>query len=131
MVRDTALLLLRVVVGLIFVGHGWQKLFIAGIVKTTGQFSAWSIPQPQFSAWLVPLTELIGGGLLIIGFLSTFLAGILAILVALAAYFVHFDRGLYFTEGGLEFPLLMFVALLVIMVFGAGRASVDGVLTRG
>ena len=51
-VRDAALLLLRIVLGTVFVAHGWDKLMITGLTETTGQFSAWGVPQPQLTVRL-------------------------------------------------------------------------------
>ncbi|WP_442903823.1 DoxX family membrane protein, partial [Gilvimarinus sp. 1_MG-2023] len=42
-VRDAALLIFRAVLGIIFVAHGVDKMFFAGMDETTGQFSAWGI----------------------------------------------------------------------------------------
>ncbi|MCF4006781.1 DoxX family protein [Corynebacterium uropygiale] len=134
-VRDAALLVFRAVLGLIFIVHGWNKLMITGITKTTGQFSAWGVPQPKLSAWVAGLAETLGGAMLVVGILTTFIAGALALLMAAAIYFVHLgaagvaDLG---TVGGnnVEFPLLLLVGLILIVVFGPGRASVDGVLAR-
>lgn len=129
-VRDAALLIFRAVLGLIFVAHGWEKLFISGVTETTGQFSAWGVPQPQLSVWITAIAELLGGAFLVVGLLTTFVAGALALLIAAALYFVHLDSGFFISGGGIEYPLLLIVSLLMIVVFGSGRASVDGVLTR-
>jgi len=130
-VRDAALLLLRIVLGIVFVAHGWDKLLITGLTETTGQFSAWGVPQPKLSAYLVMAGELLGGALLVVGLLTTFVAGALALLMAAAVWFVHLGNGLFAADGGVELPAVLIVALLMIVVFGAGRASLDGVLTRG
>ena len=130
-VRDAALLLLRIVLGIVFVAHGWDKLLITGLTETTGQFSAWGVPQPKLSAYLVMAGELLGGALLVVGLLTTFVAGALALLMAAAIWFVHLGNGLFAADGGVELPAVLIVALLMIVVFGAGRASLDGVLTRG
>jgi len=130
-VRDAALLLLRLVLGIVFVAHGWDKLLITGLTETTGQFSAWGVPQPKLSAYLVMAGELLGGALLVVGLLTTFVAGALALLMAAAIWFVHLGNGLFAADGGVELPAVLIVALLMIVVFGAGRASLDGVLTRG
>lgn len=129
-VRDAALLFLRIVLGTVFVAHGWDKLFLTGLTETTGQFSGWGVPQPKFSAWLVMATELLGGALLVVGLLTTLVAGVLALLMVAALWFVHVGEGFFTTTGGVEFPLVMVAALMMIVVFGAGRASLDGVLTR-
>lgn len=128
-VRDITLLLLRAVLGFVFVAHGWDKYFITGMVETTGQFSALGIPQAKMSAYLVGTTELVGGALLVVGLLTTLVAGALALLVSAALYFVHLDNGVFVADGGIEFTAVLIVALLVIVVFGSGRASIDGALS--
>ncbi|MFV8381829.1 DoxX family protein [Corynebacterium hindlerae] len=128
-VRDLTLLLLRAVLGFVFIAHGWDKYFITGMVETTGQFSAFGIPQPKLSAYLVGSVELVGGALLVIGLLTTLVAGALALLVAAALYFVHLENGIFVSSNGIEYTAVLVVALLVIVVFGSGRASVDGALS--
>ncbi|AWB83678.1 DoxX family protein [Corynebacterium liangguodongii] len=129
-VRDFALLTLRVCLGAVFVARGYRSWFDTGIGLTGRQFAAWGVPQPRISAALASSVELIGGSLLIIGLLSTLVAGVLALLVAAAAYFVHLDSGFFAEAGGVEYPLVLAVSLITVVVFGAGRASMDGVLTR-
>lgn len=134
-VRDAALLIFRGVLGLVFIAHGWDKLIMTGITETTGQFSAWQVPQPKLSAYVAGIAELIGGALLVVGLLTTIIAGALALLMLAAAYFVHLDQGFFsdsglVSGGGLEYPVVLIAGLLMIVVFGSGRASVDGVLAR-
>lgn len=129
-VRDGALLFLRLVLGIIFIAHGWDRMFVIGVVENTGRFSAVGVPQPELSTWIVSLSELIGGSLLVVGFLCTFVAGAMALLMAAATYFVHLNHGLFVDQGGFEYTLLLVAALFIIVVFGSGRASIDGVLNR-
>lgn len=110
--------------------HGVDKLFFTGMDATGAAFAEWGIPQPQLSAWLCALTETVGGALLVVGLLSTAVAGVLALLVGAAGYLVHLDHGLFAADGGVEYPLVLVVCLMMIVVFGAGRASLDGVLTH-
>src|SRR5699024_1087326 len=93
-VRDGALLIFRVVLGLVFIAHGIAKFFFPGMDDTIGQFSAWGIPHPQIFAWVGALGELAAGTMLVIGLLATFAAGMLALLSALSIYFVHCKNGL-------------------------------------
>ena len=129
-VRDAALLLLRVVLGTVFVAHGWDKLLITGLTETTGQFSAWGVPQPKLSAYAVMVVELLGGAMLVVGLLTTLVAGILALLMAAALWFVHVPQGFFVSDGGVEYPVALIAALGMVVVFGAGRASLDRVLVR-
>lgn len=129
-VRDAALLILRAVLGLVFVAHGVDKMFFAGIDETTGQFSAMGIPQPHVSAYIAAIGEMVGGSLLVVGLLTTFVAGALALFMACALYFVHLGNGILAADGGFEYPAVLIVSLLMVVVFGSGRASLDGVLSR-
>lgn len=128
-VRDATLLILRTVLGVVFVAHGYDRLFLTGITETTGQFSAWGVPQPRVSAYLVTGVELLGGALLVLGLLATFVAGALLLVVAAAGYFVHMTEGFFVAHNGIEFVAVLTAALLVIIVFGPGRASLDGALS--
>lgn len=129
-VRDAALFILRAVLGVVFVAHGVDKLFLTGMEATADQFGQWSVPQPVVSVWVCALCEMVGGSLLVVGLLTTAVAGALALLAACAGYFVHLGNGLFNTHGGFEYPLVLVVSLLMIVVFGAGRASLDGVFSR-
>lgn len=123
-VRDAALLIFRAVLGIIFVAHGVDKMFFAGMDETTGQFSAWGIPQPQLSAYLASIAEMVGGAALVVGLLTTFVAGALALLMACALYSVHLSNGLFTADGGIEYPLVLVVSLLMIVVFGSGLSLI-------
>lgn len=129
-VRDGALLFLRLALGFIFIAHGWDKFFLTGLTETTGVFSAAHVPQPHLSAILAGVAELLGGGMLIVGLLTTIVAGALALLMAAAFYFVHLTHGIFISSGGFEYVLVLIAALVAIVVFGPGRASIDGMLAE-
>lgn len=129
-VRDAALLVLRAIIGVVFVAHGYDKAFLTGLDGTTQQFAAWGVPRAGTSATVAMAAELLGGSMLIVGLLTTIAAGGLALLMLAAMYFVHIGNGFYAVQGGVEYPLVLAVSLIVIVVFGAGRASLDGVLQR-
>lgn len=130
-VRDFALLVLRLVLGAVFVAHGYNHWFETGMAETGRQFAALGVPQPQLSAYLTGTVELIGGAFLAVGLLTTITASLLALLVLAAGYFVHLDNGFFIEAGGVEYTLVLAAALFIITVFGTGRVSLDGVLTRG
>lgn len=129
-VRDFALLLLRLVVGAIFIAHGYRHWFELGMNKTAQQFAQAGVPQPQLSAYAAGTVELIGGTFLVIGLLTTIAASLLLVISLAAAYFVHLGNGFFVESGGVEFTLVLAAALFALVVFGTGRASLDGVLTR-
>ena len=126
-IRETALLLLRLVLGVVFIAHGWDKMFITGPIETAGQFSAMGVPNARFSAYAAGIAELAGGGMLILGFLSTIVAGVLILLMGSAIFFAHWGNGFFVSQGGPEFVMVLIAALIMIVVFGAGRVSLDRV----
>ncbi|NED93825.1 DoxX family protein [Phytoactinopolyspora alkaliphila] len=129
MVRDLILFLGRVGVGAVFVAHGWQKLADVGIENVAAGFEQMKVPFPAASAWFAALAELVGGAALILG-LATPLAGIvLAVDMAGAYLFVHAGNGMFVDQGGAELVLALGLSSLVFAAVGAGRLSVDHVIT--
>lgn len=129
-VRDGALLFLRLVIGAVFVAHGWDKIFLTGVPETAAQFAEMGIPQAQMTVWLVAIVEIIAGALLILGLLGPFVAGVLIVEMFAALWFVHINNGLFISDGGFEYALVMIAALSIVVTFGSGRASLDRVFTR-
>ena len=85
--RNLAFLALRVIVGGLFLYHGWLKL--GDIAQTTGFFTQLNWPAPVFFAWLAGLLELVGGGLLVLGVWSRLVALVLGVEMVVAILFVH------------------------------------------
>lgn len=125
--RDFALLVARLVLGVVFIAHGYQHWIGEGMRRTAQQFAEAGVPQPRLAAYLAGSLELVGGAMLIIGLLTTIVAGILALMIMAAAYFMHLGDGFF----GIEFPLVLTVLLGLIVVFGSGRVSLDKVLVDG
>lgn len=115
--------LLRVVVGVIFAMHGGQKLFM-GFHNVAGFLASLGIPLPTLAAIVLTAVEFIGGIALILGLLTRYAAALLSIdmLVALITY--HVKNG-FFMPNGVEFPLLLLVANINLMLGGAGAMGVD------
>ncbi|MBV1855457.1 DoxX family protein [Catellatospora sp. NEAU-YM18] len=129
-VRDLAKLIARLGLGVIFFAHGWQKLFDLGIPKVTAGFRAMGVPLPGLSAWFATFVELVGGALLILG-LFTPIVGLLLAIDMLGAYLtVHIGHGLFIDKGGAELVIALGVGALLLAAVGAGRYSLDHVLSR-
>lgn len=128
--RDAALLILRVALGVIFIAHGWDKVYHSGVEETAQQWADMHIPQPTLSVWVVSVVEMAGGALVALGFLTPAAAGLLALNMVAAFYFVHLGNGLFVSDGGSELVIALFAACLVLVVFGAGRVSLDKALSR-
>jgi putative oxidoreductase len=127
--RDLAVLVTRIAVGLVFFAHGWQKLFINGIDGTAAFFDQVGVPAASAAAWSAALVELAGGAALVLG-LAVPVAGLLLLVDMIGAFvFVHAGAGLFVDQGGYELVLGLGAAALLLAVLGAGRFSVDHLLT--
>jgi putative oxidoreductase len=129
--RDLAVLVTRVAVGLVFLAHGWQKLSTNGIDGTTAFFDQVGVPAAWAAAWFAAVVELAGGAALVLG-LAVPVAGLLLVVDMIGAYaFVHAGAGLFVEQGGYELVLTLGAAALLLAVIGAGRYSLDHLLTAG
>lgn len=129
---DIALLMLRVVIGAIFVAHGAQKLFGSfggpGLKGTTGFFGQLGIKPAPAMALAAGLTEFVGGIFVAVGFLTPVAALGLVVVMAVAAITVHIGNGFFASEGGYEFNLALGAVALAFVIAGAGAYSVDAAL---
>lgn len=125
------LLVLRIVVGAIFAAHGAQKIFEYTLPGTIGSFEGMGVPLPEIAAPVVAFIELIGGILLIVGFLTRPVAILLAVDMLVALVLVHLPAGLWVGDGGYEFVAVLGIVALALVFTGAGRFSLDGTLLRG
>lgn len=127
---DVGLLILRLVLGIIFLAHGAQKLFGAfgggGIAGTAGFFGSLGIPMPQVMAVVVAVFEFLGGLLVLIGFLTPLGGLMITAVMAGAIATVHMSKGFFVGNGGIEFPLMLLASGLALAFTGPGRFSVEG-----
>ncbi|MCK1993813.1 DoxX family protein [Peribacillus muralis] len=126
------LLVIRVVIGLSFVGHGAQKLFGwfggHGLKGTGGWFDSIGMKPGVMMALFAGLSELIGGALFALGLLTP-LAGILIALTMLAAIVkVHGANGYWATQNGYEYNLAILAVAIGVALTGAGPYSLDSIL---
>jgi putative oxidoreductase len=123
---EYGLLLLRVVVGVIFVAHGSQKLFgwFGGYgPQGTGQFfGSIGYRWPVVLAVLVGLTEFGGGLLLALGFLTPLACLGIAVVMLNAIATVAFPKGFI---GGWEFEFTLLTVAIALAATGPGEISID------
>jgi len=125
---DTALFILRLSLGAIFIAHGLQKAFglfggpgIEGFSKMLAGIGANPV---IFWAWAVALVELIGGIFLILGILPRLSAAAIGVVMIVAVAAIHSAKGFFASAGGFEYPLLILAVCLAIVLSGAGRLSI-------
>jgi putative oxidoreductase len=126
------LLLIRIVVGPLLAAHGLQKLLGwfggAGLQGTATMFERGGLAPGRLTAPLGGAAELGGGLSLVLGFLTP--VGAMAVLVMMAGAIVavHARNGLWNTNGGAEFPLVLGALALMLTLTGPGGWSIDHAL---
>jgi len=129
---DTGLLIIRVVIGLLFIGHGAQKLFGwfggYGLKGTGGWLESIGMKPGVLMAFAAGVSELAGGLLFGLGFITWLGAALLIITMLMAAVKVHLPNGLWVTQNGYEYNLVLIVVALGIAFIGAGEYSIDHLL---
>ncbi len=131
-ISDAALLVIRIVLGVIFIVHGGQKLFawyggpgIQGFTQGMGRFG---VAHPVPLGWMAALSEFGGGLLVLLGLLTPFAAALIISTMLVAIARVHFAKGFFNTKGGWEFNLSLITLALVLVLLGAGAISIDHLL---
>jgi putative oxidoreductase len=119
---DVSLLLLRVIVGVIFIAHGAQKMFGVwdgpGLTAFVEKMGGGPIP------YLVAIGEFFGGVGLVFGFLTRFSAASLIVIMIGAIVHVHGKNGFFSSDGGFEYNIALIGLLLPIFICGPGRISI-------
>jgi putative oxidoreductase len=130
-VMGGGLLLLRLVVGLLLAGHGGQKLFGwfdgPGLDGTSRMFGSLGWRPGRFFAVLGGVIEFVGGLLLAAGLFTPVVAGVIAAQMFVAILAVHWDKGIWNTNDGAEYPLVIAATALALAATGAGKYSLDAV----
>jgi putative oxidoreductase len=122
------ILLVRILVGWVFLSEGIQK-FLFSQARGAGRFVKIGIPFPQYTAPFVGVVEIVFGVLLIVG-LFTSLAAIpllIDIVVAIATTKIPMllKQGFWSAMYEARTDFCMLLGLIAIMLFGAGRFSLD------
>lgn len=123
--QSLAFLILRLAFGLGIAYHGAASLFLKenGIQGLAGLIEGQGWPAPEMFAYLAKVTELAGGILVALGFLTRACSLALAGTMAVAIWMAHRDDPF---SGGWELAALYLAAFLALMLTGAGRYSIDG-----
>ncbi|MCD9624253.1 DoxX family protein [Rhabdothermincola salaria] len=123
--RPAAPIILRVILGGLFVWHGVDK-FQSGIDMVESMFDMWGVPLPGLAAPLVAVVEIVGGIALILGLMTRASAMVLSVVMIGALVYVKGDVGLIpMDAAGAEVDLAYLGGLLALVALGPGPLSVD------
>ena len=119
-----ALAVLRIVVALLFIEHGTQKLFSFPIPPPFPTPSAFTL------LWFAAVIEMVGGALVLLGLGTRPVAFILAGQMAVAYFMAHFPRGFFPAANGGEAAILYCFVFLYLAAAGPGAWALDRILRR-
>jgi putative oxidoreductase len=126
--------LARVTIGLLFAGHGVQKLFGwfggGGPGGTAEGFDQLGLRPGRRHALAAGAAETGGGLLFALGAATPAAAAALCSVMVTAIKTVHWEKGIWTTRGGYEYNLVLIAAAIGLVENGPGPWSVDGVLGR-
>ncbi len=127
-------LALRIVAGIIFAAYGAQKLFglFGGYgLQATGQWmESIGLAPGYLMALAAGSAEFFGGLFLIAGLLTRPTAVVLAITMLVAIITVHLPNGLFMADNGYAFGLSLMAISISLAVSGAGKVSIDNVISK-
>jgi putative oxidoreductase len=124
---DLGLALLRVVLGVVFLAHGYTKVFVWGLGGTAAGFEQMGIPLAGVMGPFIGLLELLGGLALVLGLATRWISLPLAATMVVATLKVHLPNGFY-APNGIEFTLMLFAGLMALALAGGGAFAVDNLL---
>ncbi|MEH7097278.1 DoxX family protein [Neobacillus vireti] len=129
---NIGLLIIRLVIGVLFIGHGAQKLFGwfggYGLKGTGGWFESIGMKPGAMMALFAGLSELIGGILFTLGLLTPLAAILIAGTMLMAIIKVHGANGLWATSNGYEYNLTLLAVAIGIALIGPGQYALDAFL---
>jgi putative oxidoreductase len=127
-------LLLRIVVGGFFIGHGTQKLFGwfdgHGLDATAEGFEQMGLRPGRRHAIAAGAAEAGGGALLAAGAATPLAASALTATMLTAIETVHLKNGPWAAKGGYEYNVVLIAAVLALAEVGAGPLSIEGLRGR-
>lgn len=136
---DAAVAIIRVLLGLVFLPHGLQK--VAGLFGgygfngTMGFFTG-TLGIPALFAFLAIAAEFLGSLGLIFGFLTRIAAFGIGVMITVAALMLHVQNGFFMNwfgnqKGeGIEYHILVVAMTVALIIQGGGKWSIDRLMTK-
>jgi putative oxidoreductase len=121
-----ALLLVRVVVGVTMIMHGYNHWRGGGKIAGTGRwFSGLGLKYGELQAWMSVVTEIGAGSMLVLGFATPLACAAIISVMLVAGLLAHRKNGFFVFKDGYEYVLLIAVVCLMFGALGPGHFSVD------
>jgi putative oxidoreductase len=134
MMASIGLLLIRLVFGLTFAGHGAQKLFGwfggHGLQGTAGWMESIGLKPGKAMAFAAGASELAGGILFALGLWIPLAALLMVVSMMVAIVKVHGPNGYWITQNGYEYNLAIIVLAIGVALIGPGQYALDTILFR-
>lgn len=138
--REDGITILRVMLGIIFLMHG----YLGAVILTPAGLTAFNvsnaIPFPVMTAWFVIFGHFLGGAALLLGAYTRLGALVNALIVGGAIWFIHLKQGFFMkgitldgakvVAGGYEYALVLLVASVSVFLLGSGPLALDRGLKR-
>lgn len=127
---NTGLLVLRIGIGAIMFAHGAQK--VLGIwggkgLETSVAMMSKGLGGPEWLPYLSAFTEFLGGAFILLGLFTRFWSAAVLINMCVAVFMVHLKNG-FFAPTGFEYPGLLAMCALSLLIMGPGMFSFDWAL---
>ncbi len=119
---DWGTLALRVPLGIVFMAHGYVKLFGGQFAGIAGFFAKIGIPAPEFFAGVVGVTEFFGGLLVLVGLFTRYASSFMAVIMIVAIIKVKASKGLL---GGYELEMVLLGMCVALIIMGSHNFSLE------
>ncbi|ENQ3107079.1 putative oxidoreductase [Bacillus sp. 491mf] len=121
---NIGLLIIRLIIGITFMGHGTQKLFGwfggHGLKGTGGWMESIGLRPGVFMAFMAGATELLGGFLFAAGIFTWVGALFIVGTMLVAIITVHGKNGYWVTQNGFEYNLILITVAVGVALIGPG-----------
>jgi len=125
---DFAILILRISLAAVFLGHGLQAAFGAlggpGINGFSNMLSGMGFKPALLWAYMGAYTELIGGLFLLLGIFTRLTSLLILIFMAVAVLKVHLSKGFFIQVGGFEYNFVIICVCIALMILGSGKFGI-------
>lgn len=116
--------ILRATLGLLLTIHGVFRVYDGGVTGFGGFLASQHVPLGLVVAWLITAVEIVGGPMLVLGFLVRPLCAWFTVELTFGILLVHMREGWFVVGGGrngMEYPALLIVGFVVTAMLDAAR----------